>query len=902
MLGQGHRCSVPSVRLALVVAAALSAVVVQAAATGTKGLLRPGTVRHGVRRQLAAGDAVRRVPAVRGLAPRSTGTPTTIFSDDFEGAFPGKWSLYDGGMGIDWAQTDYRSFEGTAGTHSLYGSGGGANGVAPPGPYPNDTYSWVIYGPFDLSDATSGQVIFQLWYQMESDYDEVYAGLSTDGNWFSGNSWTGDSAGWTECQLNLADYLGQKEVYFALVFSSDYSMNFEGAYADQVVCTANIVQRYELSGTLTDEGGLPLAGALVTALPGRHQVYTDENGCYAMRLEAGDYRVLPSKAGYTFTPTMRRVTLGPAEPPTPAAVGATAVCGTNINFTGVPSAADGVTRYFALLVGISDFDGTINDLEFCDDDATAMRDALVASGGWDPANITLLTDSAATKAAIQAALADLVSRMDGDDVFVFLYSSHGYNGPDLAPLDEEDGTDEYLCTYYLNEDANNIRDDELGAWFCGLPTSRYVVLLDTCYSGGSIRSLGRSFAAGLAEDLQHGGGTLGTRDLDDNATGVVLAACRDDQLSAEDPRLGHGVFTYFLLDGLAGPADANHDGWISAEECYAYVRPRAQAYNFWQTAEMFDGAGGELNFAPLPSVLRAMVPADGATAVSRTTKITMRFNQRVRQGSAEARFALLDAAGEPVAGAFNWLRPQETFTFTPATPLAAGARYTARLDWGVRTAAGPLLYRGATSVFTTNSAPLLTAMSPMGDGAAPDAPLDLVFDQLMRPATVLNALSINGTPASSLGTLAKVGGDLKHLAFTPTTPWTAGAAYAVRLSTVARNQDGVRLDRVYNWTFTVADASGALVVSAVASPTRSGPSAITVSLSAAAQVSGSICNVAGREVAVLPARDLDAGTSTLLWNGVSTSGTRVPSGIYLLRLRANSPGGASCACLVPLSR
>jgi len=34
---------------------------------------------------------------------------------------------------------------------------------------------------------------------------------------------------------------------------------------------------------------------------------------------------------------------------------------------------------------------------------------------------------------------------------------------------------------------------------------------------------------------------------------------------------GHGVFTYYLLEGLRGKADLNRDGVIKVDELYTYV-------------------------------------------------------------------------------------------------------------------------------------------------------------------------------------------------------------------------------------------------------------------------------------------------------------------------------------------
>jgi flagellar hook assembly protein FlgD len=101
-------------------------------------------------------------------------------------------------------------------------------------------------------------------------------------------------------------------------------------------------------------------------------------------------------------------------------------------------------------------------------------------------------------------------------------------------------------------------------------------------------------------------------------------------------------------------------------------------------------------------------------------------------------------------------------------------------------------------------------------------------------------------------------------------------------------------------SLTVAPSPPASVTAAVA-PTAAGAQ-IVVNLSAAADVTVSIRNLAGREIAVLAPGHLDAGVSTLLWNGRGTSGTKVPAGTYLLQVTARSADGSSCSAMSSLRR
>ena len=275
--------------------------------------------------------------------------------------------------------------------------------------------------------------------------------------------------------------------------------------------------------------------------------------------------------------------------------------------------------YHAVICGISDYFGTSNDLNYCDDDAYDMQDALMSYENWSSSNIILLIDSSATKSAVQSAIQTMASNADSNDVCLFFYSGHGTTGSDVSPLDESDGYDEYLVTYNFL----NISDDELGDWIAALPTDNYAIFIDTCYSGGNIKDLndgvkikgigsvqpapGDGFAADFA-------GMGSTKDLNDNGCGVVLTACDDDEYSTETSVLENGVFTYYLVEGIHGlTADTSGNNRISAEECYTYTNPRATSYNSEQHAQIYDAYSGDLDFTgtdePTPPVAANSVAA-----------------------------------------------------------------------------------------------------------------------------------------------------------------------------------------------------------------------------------------------------------------------------------------------------
>jgi len=76
---------------------------------------------------------------------------------------------------------------------------------------------------------------------------------------------------------------------------------------------------------------------------------------------------------------------------------------------------------YALVIGISDYEGTANDLQYCDDDAVDWKNFLQGEGY----TVTVLTDNQATADDIIAAVDNLLLAEDGNDYVVLTYSGHG---------------------------------------------------------------------------------------------------------------------------------------------------------------------------------------------------------------------------------------------------------------------------------------------------------------------------------------------------------------------------------------------------------------------------------------------------------------------------------------------
>jgi hypothetical protein len=172
-----------------------------------------------------------------------------LFYDGFEGIFPGSWLRFDtnGGSEHLWGDTNYRW---QYGAWSAWPAEDGTDGVHPSLGYPNDVDSWLVTGPYDLSNMSDVFVGFGLWYNTEPSWDWIYFCASVEWPYFNCDYWSGYSDGWLDMAYWLTSYAGYSDVYFAWYFYSDSSIGgdygYYGPYLDEVY-----VWGYDIDATPT---------------------------------------------------------------------------------------------------------------------------------------------------------------------------------------------------------------------------------------------------------------------------------------------------------------------------------------------------------------------------------------------------------------------------------------------------------------------------------------------------------------------------------------------------------------------------------------------------------------------------------------------------------------------------
>jgi hypothetical protein len=228
---------------------------------------------------------------------------------------------------------------------------------------------------------------------------------------------------------------------------------------------------------------------------------------------------------------------------------------------------------WAVVIGVGRYESPgIPFLKYSVPDADAMYNVLTTTGGFKKENVMLLTDRSERKPTlrnIKYALGTWLSRSARkDDTVLVYFAGHGAPEVDTRGL-ERDGLAKYLIPSDADPDdlfSTAFPMDDLQTIFGRIEAERVVMFLDACYSGAAG---GRTFSskktrAGAVDDLF-------LERLTRSKGRAILTAAQPAEVSIELPELGHGIFTYYLTEGLKGAADLNRDGIVSLQELYEYV-------------------------------------------------------------------------------------------------------------------------------------------------------------------------------------------------------------------------------------------------------------------------------------------------------------------------------------------
>jgi uncharacterized caspase-like protein len=218
-------------------------------------------------------------------------------------------------------------------------------------------------------------------------------------------------------------------------------------------------------------------------------------------------------------------------------------------------------KTFALVVGISKYQKLPQELwlQYPDSDAKVLSQLLRSPrGGAIPADqMLVLTNEQATTSAIRAGFQTFLKNRPGkNDTVYVLIAGHG----------TVDSTGAYILTY--DSDPQNLAGTALSMGELhsvvdqALTNIGHVILLADVCRAATIAGQKTTALGGIVAQLGEAPGEM-----------LGLMAARPKELSLESPEFGggHGAFTWSVLRGLDGAADADHDGFVTAGELIDFV-------------------------------------------------------------------------------------------------------------------------------------------------------------------------------------------------------------------------------------------------------------------------------------------------------------------------------------------
>jgi len=230
----------------------------------------------------------------------------------------------------------------------------------------------------------------------------------------------------------------------------------------------------------------------------------------------------------------------------------------------------GKQELFILSLGINEYENSAYNLKYARNDADAVLETL-KKGSNDLFHAIYdfqLSNKKVTRKNVLEVLENIKRKMGPEDVFVFFYAGHG-----IMYTNEDETTDFYLVMSDITNlygekkmlDNQGISAKDLLEISKNLPAQKQVFVLDACHSGAALNELatrGVERERALAQ-LARNTGTF------------FLTASQDIQLANESGSVGHGLFTYAILELLTGQSSAyQKNDIVSIYQLKSYVESR----------------------------------------------------------------------------------------------------------------------------------------------------------------------------------------------------------------------------------------------------------------------------------------------------------------------------------------
>ncbi len=227
---------------------------------------------------------------------------------------------------------------------------------------------------------------------------------------------------------------------------------------------------------------------------------------------------------------------------------------------------------YALVIGIANYPKVRKLPNTILKDAQDIHNLLLSPEhcGYLPANIRLLLDNKATAEDIRNGLHWLAESAGAGDTALLYFSGHGgriESGPEKG---------NYMIPYDCdpkNLVGTSISDNELTNLLKIIKSQRFLILFDSCFSGGT-----GDFKGLVPElELKSGFGDEYYSQLAQGTGRVIMASSRMDESSLVLSGMDNSLFTHYLLEALRGNVRTHGDGLIRVFNIFEYVSEKVPA-------------------------------------------------------------------------------------------------------------------------------------------------------------------------------------------------------------------------------------------------------------------------------------------------------------------------------------
>lgn len=230
-------------------------------------------------------------------------------------------------------------------------------------------------------------------------------------------------------------------------------------------------------------------------------------------------------------------------------------------------ATEAKPRLFLVTIGINKYKNPKYNLNYAQADADGVANMISQKSKTLFQEIIpfSIRNDKAIKANIYAALEQIKAKALEQDMIIVYYAGHGVMSGGSNKEKEffivpHDVTQMYGKDELLYEKAISAAD--LKKYAQAINAQKQVFILDACQSAGALESLEGNRGAAEEKAIAQLARSTGT---------FWITSTGSDQFASEFAKLGHGIFTYTLLEGINGAADVNKDQRLTIRELSTYI-------------------------------------------------------------------------------------------------------------------------------------------------------------------------------------------------------------------------------------------------------------------------------------------------------------------------------------------